>query len=397
MSDTPSLRGSSERDRNDDPSRSRQALANPMMFRRIMRGKVKLRIRRKQLSMTVAIIVPLIIAFVCYLIIWLIGLSYGSNLAISGSIFAVLSFVAAQLQARAPMHGNMVTVILASQGPYSRARGQGIYDTIAPSRGWSCTILAPPADVDNVALWQENQLRHAASSWSDAIVLENRSTFVLLQDTIKQLRDLGVYIVVMGDSPGDPQSLPAGAALTFIASDPALGGWIAGGLVTSFLSSHDNSSALVAVVDEPIAARPRGAYCALAIALSIVRRDTDFVSVQNSDDIEPVVERALAMLKSFDGLLVIACITDRQLMKIAREFRERVSLSLCDRIYLIGYDAATDSSGDLLIANSPIHVFGTVDTQAGEQGRKIADEILSVAAGLEPRQLLMSEPKAVQF
>ena len=172
---------------------------------------------------------------------------------------------------------------------------------------------------------------------------------------------------------------------------------IAGGLIVSFLSSHENSSALVVLQSEPVANRPRGAYCALAIASSNAWRDSEFVFVENSDSIEPVIELAFKMLARIDGPLGIACITDRQLMKIARELRDSASVSLRDRIYLIGYDGATDSNGELLIANSPIRVFGTVDTQAREQGRVIAAEILSVAAGLEPRQFLMSAPRAVRF
>jgi ABC-type sugar transport system substrate-binding protein len=268
--------------------------------------------------------------------------------------------------------------------------------------GWSCSIVTPPTTVEDLAAWQESQLREAVISRADAIVLENRSTFTALQNTIRQAREIGIYVAVMGDSPGDPSarlnSLPGGIASTFMSTDPALGGWTAGGLVIGFLADYENSAAMVIVRSAPAANRPRAAYCALAVAQAGVRGRCEFVSVDSDfGSLTEVVDLAAGLLAKNDAPLGIACVTDRQLMALARELRDKLPIALCERIHLIGYDGAIDSNGDFLIANSPIRVYGTVDTRAHDQGRIIADEILSVAAGLEPREYLTSAPTPVRL
>jgi hypothetical protein len=354
-----------------------------------------LRLKRKHLGMVKAVTAPLVVSVGSFAIMWSVGVSYETNFAISGSVFAVASFVAAQLQVISPVAGRDVRVILGSRGPYSRGRAQALYDALADKKGWSCSIKLPPDGLSDLARWQGDELRNAVRAGADAIVLENRSTFLSLQSLIREAKDLGIYIVVMGDSPGDPR--PTGIASTFISSDPSLGGWLAGNLVIKFLSSHENSAALIVARSEPVAVRPRGAYCSLAIALSEERRVTKFITVDDSEEIGQVITEALDILLHIDGPICIACLTDRQLMKVARGLRAKAPISLCDRIYLIGYDGAIDANGDLLIANSPIQVFGTVDTQGREQGRLIGEEILSIAAGLEPREFLRSTPREVLF
>ena len=174
------------------------------------RKATDLRLKRKRVSMATAVSVPLVVSVGSLAIMWAIGVAYGTNLAISGSVFAITSFAAAQLQASMPMSGRDVRVILASQGPYSRSRAQALYNVITDNNGWSCKIQAPPDVVNNLARWQEERLRDAVRGRVDAIVLENRSTLMALQHLIRQARNLGIYVAVMGDSQGDPR--PAGIA-----------------------------------------------------------------------------------------------------------------------------------------------------------------------------------------
>jgi hypothetical protein len=249
--------------------------------------------------------------------------------------------------------------------------------------GWEIALKTPDDDGGDLVLWQLQQLRMAARTRTDAIVIEPRKSLAQLGDAIDLARLRGIHVSIIGDAAGygeadvDPTCV--------VISDAARGGILIGEIVRGERGTSQDVRALIVVRPEPVSNRPRAAYAMLAVLSSTVGSSKLTCIAAEPGEIDPVIVKTVELLQDPTVNLVVSLPTDSDLLEFARRAVVELGAAVLTRLALVGYDGNRGDGTTLDVSYSHIRVLGTVDTLPRAQGAALAAELIRVAAGNPPR------------
>lgn len=328
-----------------------------------------------------AVLPTLVAAAVGLLLDWNID----RNVGVSGAVFAAATFIASQFQSQGPPTRSVV-MIPKSRSPFSATVHRGLADALASEAAIVFSIEWPKGEVASEVEWQIGMLRSEVCRGSDCLVIVPAADSEELWTELVSLTRAGVFVVVVDTKPTNAFfALRRTSRPFFVGSDFSMGGDLVGQTVAQLL--HDLPDSVAVVAGGPSNSWPgieRSRGVAHSLMIENLGQRTKCVLLPNWDRVNGarmVTEAILDASARTPGRVVAFCGNDKILESTERRLLREVDRDVRDRIGLIGYDGATNATGDL-IALDGCMALATVDTRPVEQGRVAAEIILEEHRGL---------------
>ena len=355
-----------------------------MRFLRKCRNQETSRLRVVGMRPLAVLIFAMIPTVLTVVVCQILTVGFDRMIGISGTVFAIATFVLSQFQASGPRHRRVV-MVPKSRSPFSLSVYRGLADSLHSKSEISVSVDWPLAPVSDEVGWQLEVLRRASTVRADGVVIVPAADDDQIWEEIVRLTKLGLFVVVLDTKPRNAFFAQRNVLRPcFAGSNFRIGGELVGEKILEFLAENPDSGALVAMgpgYSFPGSERSRAIAEKLVVQESVSR--TVFHELDSWDRRQiarQLVERLQSMLETLDRVVVF-CGNDKILGALDRLIYSELAAQFHGRVSLIGYDGALGGDGGLL-AGEYAHAIATVDTQPVEQGVRAARFVIDEHEGL---------------
>jgi DNA-binding LacI/PurR family transcriptional regulator len=314
-----------------------------------------------------------------------LGFDLDRSLGVSGTAFALCTFILTQYQAQGP-RTRRVVMIPKSRSPFSSSIHRGLSDLIAASTTIAFSVEWPENIRTSELDWQINVLRSQSCVIADAIVIVPAGDDERLWTELVRATREGKFIVVVDTKPKNAFFGQRNARSPFfVGSNFTAGGDCVGAELATLLAAKPDRRAIFAWGPSsswPGMERTRGTSTALLLA-GVSNRvvPVELADWQRDANADHIVNHIRRALEESGGEIVVYCGNDKIMEAVERRLMRGLEIRDRNRVGLIGYDGIATSEGGLLVHSSCMSI-ATVDTRPEEQGRVAAQVLMEEHNGL---------------